>query len=68
MDFDASEGDSLLLDEFLWGGGLTAAQVVSGFASVNAAGNVEFDFGSDRLELVGVGSTAGLDSSIDIFV
>mgnify|MGYP005847180649 CR=1 FL=1 len=67
QDFDATEGDRLLLVETLWGGGLTAAQVVGGFASVNAAGNVEFDFGFDRLELVGLGSTAGLDASVDFF-
>lgn len=68
MDFNAPEGDRLVLVDTLWGGGLSAAQVVGGFAALNLAGNVEFDFGPDRLELVGFGTLGGLETSVDIFV
>ena len=60
-DFDGSDGDRLLLDANLWNdGALTAAQVVSRFASVTG-GRVVFDFGDgDVLDLQGVTTRAGL--------
>jgi len=65
--FNAADGDRLLLTGTLWGGGLTAADVVTNFATINGAGNVQFDFaGGESFELNGVTSLAGLDSVIDI--
>ena len=65
--FSIGQGDRLELDDALWGGGLTEAQVVTNFASINLAGNVEFDFGNgDAFELLGIGSLAGLAGTIDI--
>jgi Ca2+-binding RTX toxin-like protein len=59
--------DRLALDDALWNGVLTTAQVVSSFASV-VGGDVVFDFGSrGSFTLDGVASTAGLDTRIDIF-
>ena len=58
--------DRLSLDDALWTGVLTTAQVVSTFASV-VNGDVIFDFGSrGSFTLDGVTSTAGLDTRIDI--
>lgn len=51
--------DTLVLDEDLWGGGLTAAQVISGFASTVAAG-VRFDFGAGNSILLAGLASAGL--------
>lgn len=63
--FEATQGDRLALDDALWAGSLTAAQVVSGFAALGGAGHVVFDFGADAFALVGVTTTAGLDAAID---
>lgn len=52
--------DTLHLDDALWGGGRTAAQVIAEFADTSS-GTVVFDFGNgNTLTLNGVGSTAGL--------
>ncbi len=59
--------DALALDDNLWSGTLTAAQVVSDFASVTSAGDVLFDFGNgDTLLLEGISTTAGLQDDIII--
>ncbi|MGQ0564166.1 MAG: calcium-binding protein [Gemmobacter sp.] len=58
--------DRLALDNELWTGALTAAQVVSTFASV-VGGDVVFDFGArGSFTLDGITSTSGLDARIDI--
>ncbi|MGQ0564164.1 MAG: calcium-binding protein [Gemmobacter sp.] len=58
--------DRLALDNELWTGALTAAQVVGTFASV-VNGDVVFDFGArGSFTLDGITSTAGLDARIDI--
>lgn len=62
--FSLAQGDRLGLASSLFATSVTAAQVVSDFASVNASGNVVFDFGADAFELVGISSTTGLDASI----
>ncbi len=56
--------DRLQLTQSLWGGGLSAAQVVSSYASVTGDG-VLFDFGGDQsILLSGLNSLAGLDGDI----
>ncbi|MGQ0564165.1 MAG: calcium-binding protein [Gemmobacter sp.] len=58
--------DRLQLDDALWTGVLTTAQVVGTFASV-VNGDVLFDFGArGSFTLTGVASTAGLAGLIDI--
>lgn len=66
-DFKALEGDMLRLDNALWAGVLSNAQIVQRFAHVTAAG-VVFDFGSgDTLTLQGVHTLDGLASHISLF-
>ena len=63
-DFSIAQRDRLMINDDLWVGRLTAAQVVSNFASVTAQG-VVFNFGDgDTLTLAGVTSTAGLAGAI----
>ncbi len=68
IGFSEAQGDRLELDDAIWtstAGTLSAAQVLAQFGSVNAAGNLELDFGGgDVIELRGV--TTISDSSIDI--
>lgn len=65
-DFHLGEGDTLALDDALWSGTLSAAEVVSRHARV-VSGAVVFDFGGgDVLTLAGISSTAGLAGVIDI--
>lgn len=64
-DFSIAGGDRLALDDAFWPGTLTAASVVSAYASVSG-GDVVFDFGGGNvLTLEGLGSTVGLDAQID---
>ena len=65
VDFVASTGDTLVLDDALWGGvALTATQVVAQYAHV-VAGGVIFQFAADTsLMLTGLTSTAGLAGEI----
>ncbi|MCU0800514.1 MAG: CAP domain-containing protein [Rhodobacteraceae bacterium] len=63
-DFNAGEGDRLLINDDLWSGSLTADQVVARFATATSAG-VVFNFGDgDALTLQGVTSTAGLAATL----
>ena len=56
--------DDLLLTQSLWSGGLSAAQLVSTYASITATG-VLFDFGAGQsILLQGLNSLAGLESDI----
>ena len=61
-DFIIGE-DSLGFSELLWGGGLTAAEVVDTFASV-VGSDVVFDFNISTVTLLGLNTTIGLDSDI----
>lgn len=68
-DYALAEADVLMLDDALWAGmgSLTAAQVVSTFATV-AGSDVVFDFGGGNvLTLAGLTDTTGLDAQI-VFV
>lgn len=64
-DFDLAEGDRLVLNAALWNGQtLTAQQVISQFAEMNA-GDVCLDFGpAGVIRLDGITTTAGLVSAI----
>ncbi|MBR9650098.1 calcium-binding protein [Thalassovita aquimarina] len=63
VDFEVGT-DVLQLTEDLWGGGQSAAQVLSNYASVTADG-VLFDFGSGQsILLAGLSSVAGLEGDI----
>jgi Ca2+-binding RTX toxin-like protein len=62
-DFDATT-DRLALDQALWGGGLTAAEVVDAHADIRG-GRVVLDFGGDTIILAGVSTLDGLAASID---
>ncbi len=66
-DVAVGDGDRLYLNDDLWAGSLTRAQVVDTFAAVTVAG-VVFDFGDgDRVTLQGLTSTAGLAGAIDFW-
>jgi len=58
--------DTLRLDDALWAGSLTPAQVVSQFGSIRQ-GMVVLDFGDTEIWLQGVDSLNGLANDIDIF-
>ncbi len=61
----ANNQDVLQLEDNLWGGGLTAQQVVDMFAS-NIGGNAVFDFGGGNVvTAVGIGKNQLVDD-IDI--
>jgi Ca2+-binding RTX toxin-like protein len=64
-DISLAEGDRLALQATLWGGGLTAAEVVAAHAQVTAEG-VLFDFGPNRILLEGLTGLNGLAAAIDI--
>lgn len=65
-DFQLAQNDRLRLDDAIWGGGLTTAQIVSQFASVQAAG-VVLTFGAGQtVTLAGLTTTAGLADHITI--
>ncbi len=66
-DVVLAQGDRLYLNDDLWAGTLTKAQVVDGYATVTGAG-VVFDFGDgDRITLQGVSSLNGLSGAIDFW-
>ncbi|WP_071797708.1 calcium-binding protein [Natronohydrobacter thiooxidans] len=65
-DFTFAENDRLQLDEALWGGGLSAEEVVGAFGSVTN-GRTVLDFGGgDRITLAGVSDLEILVGYIDI--
>ncbi len=67
LQFFSGSQDRLELDDALWGGGLTAAQVVSTFGAT-VGGDFVLDFGGgNTVTLVGLGGVTGLESQIDIF-
>lgn len=66
-DFNAGEGDRLELNDNLWSGNLSAAQVVARFARVTGAGDTVFTFADgDRLILTGITDLTEVTSQIDI--
>ena len=66
-DFRLTDVDRLALEDGLYGGGLTAAEVVSTYAAV-VGSTVVFDFGNGAvLTLQGVVTLTGLAGSIDLF-
>jgi hypothetical protein len=66
-DFNRAQGDQIWLDDALWSGSHTEAQVLASFARVTAEG-VLFNFGTNgTLLLQGVTSTSGLAALIEIF-
>jgi serralysin len=66
-DFSLQSSDRLLINDDLWVGSLSTAQIVARYASVTSAG-VVFNFGDgDMLTLAGVTSTAGLAGAILIW-
>ena len=66
-DFSAAEGDRLALDDALWGGGLTVAQVISLYGTTSGTGTV-FDFGGGQIfTVLGATDATALESLIDIF-
>lgn len=58
--------DTLRLEDGLWGGGLTALQVVNTYASL-VGGNAVFTFGSNTITLDGVNTLTDLDTALDLF-
>jgi len=59
--------DALQLDDALWGGNRSVAQVLADFAD-DSTGTVIFDFGNDNMiTLQGVGTLTGLSADISIF-
>ena len=62
VDF-ADNVDTLRLDDNLWGGGLTVAQMLSFYASVSS-GNVVLTFGADVFTVVGLPDVNALQDDI----
>ncbi len=68
-DLSVTEGDLVRIHSNLWAssGSLTEAQMISQFASLNAAGHVVFAFDTgDSLTLTGITSLDGLGALVDI--
>ncbi|MFN7002853.1 MAG: hypothetical protein ACK4NW_05385 [Roseinatronobacter sp.] len=66
-DFTFSDNDRLLLDESLWGGGLTAEDVVETYGTV-VGNSIVLDFGSgDVITLAGLTDLDQLAGYIDFF-
>jgi serralysin len=63
--FSFAEGDRLQLDDALWGGGLTAAQVISTYGTVHTWGTV-FNFGGSFLTVMGANDGGQLAGVMDI--
>lgn len=61
-DFE-DDTDTIVIDEDLYSGSLTAQQVVDQFASV-VGGNILFDFGAEELTLIGFTNLAELADDI----
>ncbi|MCG7494984.1 M10 family metallopeptidase C-terminal domain-containing protein [Thalassobius sp. Cn5-15] len=65
-DFSIGEGDRLRLDDALWSGTLTDAQVISTYATVHSWGTV-FNFNGDYLTVLGANDASALAGAIDVF-
>jgi Ca2+-binding RTX toxin-like protein len=65
-DFSFAEGDRLELDSLLWGGGLTASQVLGAYGRATAE-SIILDFGSgDMVTLAGITDLGRLGDQITI--
>ncbi len=64
-DFDRLSGDRIQIDDALWGGGLTAAQVVAKFGT-QVGPNVELQFASGELLKVHDAQLGWFASVIDL--
>lgn len=65
-DFSFADGDRLLLDDALWGGGLTDAQVIATYGTVHSWGTV-FNFNGQFLTVLGANDAGTLAGLIDIY-
>lgn len=65
-DFSVADGDRLRLDDALWGGGMTAAQVISSYGVVHTWGTV-FNFNGQYLTVLGVDSASALAGQMDFY-
>lgn len=65
-DFSFADGDRLLLDDALWGGGLTDAQVISTYGTVYSWGTV-FNFNGQYLTVLGANDAGTLAGLIDTY-
>ena len=65
-DFSFTDGDRLQLDDALWGGGLSAAQVISTYGTVHSWGTV-FNFGGQYLTVLGANDAGTLAGLVDIY-
>ena len=54
-----------MLDDALWGGGLTKQQVLNKFGT-DTGTDVVLDFGEDELVIIGLDDLADLKNDIDI--
>lgn len=62
----ANGSDTLILDETLWGGGLTVTQMINAYAVIQANDNVMFDFGGgDKIILKDFGLIGTLADLVD---
>ena len=70
-DFNAAEGDRIMIDQWLWGGGeKTAAELIAQYATVDTdAGAIVFDFGyGHSLTLEGTTDLDALAAQLTSFV
>ena len=66
-DFNIGEGDRLWIDDALWGGGLSAQQVVDQFLVTISDGSLALRFSADeQFILDGITTSTGLAGVIDI--
>ena len=66
-DFRLSDQDRVLLEDGLYGGGLTAQEMVATYASV-VGNTVVFDFGAGAtLTLQGLSSLSGIAGAVDLY-
>ncbi|MBC7140660.1 MAG: hypothetical protein H5U18_00605, partial [Rhodobacteraceae bacterium] len=66
-DFSLTDADTLMIDDALWGGGLTASDIVTTYADDSSGVAIVFDFGGGNvLTLAGLTDTTGLDAHITI--
>ena len=66
LDFTFSDNDRLELDQDLWGGGMSAAQVLGSFATVQGGQTILNFGGGDILTLAGITDLATLADHIDM--
>jgi serralysin len=65
-DFSIAQGDRLALNDNLWTGRMTAAQIVDEFGSISNNRAI-LDFGADQIQINAISSLRALVGVIDIF-